>query len=159
MTKHAGISSSHTQPIEPRVTFEHLAFCLYELPLHLSPSLSRLLHRQHEHRHWNHRRSGRLHRPGFSHDAPLHEEPSFRKTPPISQRYKQILQLSWSDTRALDLVVKNLTPNSDCTGSGLCCCIHSLCFTLCHANVSVLEFLIYVIITNFGDTFQVVLLS
>lgn len=135
MTKRAGISSSHPRPTKPRVMSECLAFCWYELPLRLSPSLSRLLHRQHEHWHRNQHWSGWLRRPGFSHDAPLRQEPSLGKTPPISQRYKQILQLSCSATRALDLAVKNLTPSSDCAASGLCCWIHSLCFTLCPANM------------------------
>ena len=40
MTKHAGISSGHTQPIEPGVMSQHLGFCLYKPPcvsLLLSP--------------------------------------------------------------------------------------------------------------------------
>lgn len=66
---------------------------VYKLSLRLSLS-PRLLHRQREHRRRKYRGNDGLRGPGFSHNAPCHKEPSFRKTPPISQRYKQILQLS-----------------------------------------------------------------
>lgn len=93
MTKHAGINS----PSSPASHLSTSVSVRVPTPPSVSPSLSRFLHRQHEHRRRN---GGRLRGPGFPHDAPRHQEPGFWKTPPLRQRYKQILQLSSWDARA-----------------------------------------------------------
>lgn len=153
MTKHAGTNTSRTQPAEPRV----MSFLSAPTPPHLSPSLCRLFHRQHEHRHRDHHRNGRLRRPGVPHHAPLHQESGFRKTPPIRQRYKQILQLSWSDTRAWTWWVKTSRPAVAARVPGHVAA--PILFVSPCKRLGILEFLIYLIITNFGDTFHVVLLK
>lgn len=78
----------------PCLSLSLSCFCLQTFPPFLSP---RVFHRQRKHRsRKHHHHDNRFSRPGVSHHAPCHKEQSFRETPPISQRYKQILQLSSS---------------------------------------------------------------
>lgn len=88
----------------------------------------RFLHRQHEHRSQRSGRRGGLCRPGLSHHAPCHEEPSVRETPPISQRYKQIFQLSSSTlpeppnpSAAFNISSQDNLPQPAVTARGGCC--------------------------------------
>lgn len=142
MAKHAGINSPSSAASRLSTS---VSVGAHPLP---APSLPRFLHRQHEHRR---RDRGRRRRPGFPHDAPRHQEPGFWKTPPVDQRCKQILHLSCWETRGQE---RTLGPGGGCTGSGS---FQTQFVSYKHSNG--VFFLIYAIITTFGDTFQLLLLN